>query len=289
MKEWKQLEVNEIWEFLKNLSLSYSNFVKINFAKKFSSTLNFDEKRTNTAASKLLNLSSLRVVALEYRSFSFGVSADKIMGRNEIENKSISEWRNNLINDFNNEVIDIDFDSNDIQKLLFEKYEKEEIKSIYYPIVKSINNNSNYTIAITNKNFSPKRKLKRISTQTLKSVFPKAENEIDEKSGNVNFIRTVIPVDNSKNIIKINVSSLTEDNLFTQRFEEIPGKLEEINLSFNDKFLLIKPIEFTLSHNPFSGNFKVHLKEIDLIFNIENFNHLQREFDEQMKKLILLP
>jgi hypothetical protein len=286
VKFGKTLEVNEIWEFLKNLSTSYSNYVKINFIKKFAEILNYDEKRTNVAMNKLLNLSSLRVVALEYHSFSFGVSADKMMGKHEIENKTILEWRNNLITDFNNEVIDIDFNVDKTQKELLNKYEKDEIKLIYLPIIKSINNNSSYSISLTNKNFSLKRKLKRIPINTLNSFFPKSDVENLEKKSEINFIKTVIPVDKSKKFIKLNVSDFDQDNLFTQRFAEITSAITEINYSQNDKFTLLKPVEFVLSHNPYQSIFEFELVEVNIKFNITNINNIQKEFDLVMKDYI---
>lgn len=283
----KTLEVNEIWNFLKNLSTSYTNYVKINFAKKFSKNYNFDVKKTNSALSKFLNLSRLRVVALEYRSFSFGVSVDKIMGKYEITDKQIKKWRNKIINQYNDEVIDIDYNSDAIQNTLLKKYERDEIKQIYYPIIKSINNVTNYSISITNRNFTPKKKFKRLTKQTISSLLPKvAKYELEEKT-EINFIKTIIPVDRSKNIIKLDVSELESENLFTQKLSEINGTLGHTNLDVNDKVELLKLVKFKLSYNAVNLDYTLIIPEGNITISLKHFNHIQKEFDEEISKLII--
>lgn len=282
----KTLEVNEIWNFLKNLSTSYTNYVSINFAKHFSRDFGYDAKRTSTALGKFLNLTKLRVVALEYHSFSFGVSSDTIMGSNEIQNKDISIWRKNLVKSYNNDVIDIDYNSPEILDFLASSYNENERRLIYTPIIKSINNPSNYTITLTNKNFKPLKSIKRLSKQNIDYILPKNAKEIDDNESKINFIRTIIPVDSSKNIIKLNVAELEEENLFTQKLEEITGRIEELNLDHNIKVKLKVAIDFALVYNPYTAMFTVHTNEPWLEFNIKNFNNLQKEFDKKITELI---
>ena len=107
----KTLEVNDIWNFLKNLSASYTNYIKIEFAKNFYPQFGADNDRQKKALNKLLDLTRLRVVALEYASFSIGVSADNFMGKNEIDVKEIQEWRGQIVKNYKNDVIEVNLDS----------------------------------------------------------------------------------------------------------------------------------------------------------------------------------
>lgn len=285
VKYEKTLEVNEIWNFLKNLSTSYTNYIKINFERQFSDYFGFDSGRINKALFKFLNLTKLRVVALEYKSFSFGVSADIMMGTQEIQNKDISEWRRRIVKEYNDEVIDINYNSEEFLNLLTLKYNDNERRLIYTPIIKSINNPSNYTISLTNKNFEPQKFIKRLSKQTIDYFIPKDSKAIEENETTINFIKTIIPVDSSKNIIKLNVSDLEHESLFTQKLEEISGQIIELNIGVR-KIKLNIPVNFTLSYNPYNTMFSVLIIEPNLKFDIKNFNNLQKEFDEKIIEMI---
>ena len=145
----------------------------------------------------MLELTRLRVVALEYHSFSIGVSADSFMGKSEIDIKDIQDWREVAVKSYKEDVIDINFDSRaDVEKVL-EKFNDEERRKIYDPLISSINNSSDYYISITDQNFTTKRKLKRIPSQTVDIILPKEIKKEPEKK-DIRFYKTIVAIDESK-------------------------------------------------------------------------------------------
>ena len=115
----KTLEINDVWNFLKNLTTSYTNYIKVELRNNFYTQLGADNNRVKKLQNKLIELTKLRVVALDYQSFSFGVAADTMMGRTEIEHKEVQRWREKLTRNFMADVVGVDYGSrNDVESIL---------------------------------------------------------------------------------------------------------------------------------------------------------------------------
>lgn len=280
----KTLEINDIWTFLKNLTQSYTNYIKIEFRNQFYSKLGADNNRIKKIQNKLIELTKLRIVAIDHQSFSFGVAADILMGRTEIEYKEVQKWREKLTRNFMNDVIAVNYSSrNDIETVL-EKYTEEERKSIFAPIIGSINNNSDFTISITDKDYVVKRELKRISSQVTGLVLPKEINA-EKPQKRIGFYRTIIPVDINKSAIKLRVSDLQENNLFTQKLEALDGIINHLTIDGKD-IPLKKKIDFSVNFDEKNEIFQILIPVINIHFSLKDFNELQQEFNEQFSTLI---
>lgn len=278
------LEVNDIWNFLKNLSTSYTNYIKIEFAKNFYPQFGADNDRIKKALSKLVDLTRLRVVALEYASFSVGVSADNFMGKNEIEIKEVQEWRGQIIKNYKNDVIEVNFDSIENVDNILQKFNEEERRKIFDPLVSTINNSSDYYITLTDSAFTPKKKLKRIPSQTVDILIPKEPaKEIPKKK--VGLYRTILPIDESKSSIKLKVSEIEENSLFTEKLEEV--ELQITKLTYRENIIgLKKEIDCQVRFNEHEGFFVANIKDLDVNINLSDLNSLQNEIDEAFSKMI---
>jgi len=278
------LEVNDIWNFLKNLSTSYTNYIKIEFGKNFYPQFGADNDRIKKALNKLLDLTRLRVVALEYASFSVGVSADNFMGKNDIEIKEIQEWRGQIIKNYKNEVIEVDFDSIESVDNVLQKFNEDERRKIFDPLVTSINNTSDYYISLTDSTFTPKKKLKRIPSQTVDILIPK-ESVKETPKKKVGLYRTILPIDESKSSIKFKVSEIEENNLFTEKLEEV--ELQITKLNYRDNTLVLKnEIGCQVRFNEHEGFFVANIKDLDVNINLTDLNSLQSEIDKAFSKMI---
>ena len=279
----KTLEINDVWNFLKNLTASYTNYIKTELKNNFYTQLGADNKRVRKLQNKLIELTKLRVVALDYQSFSFGIAADTMMGRTEIQYKEIQKWREKLTRNFMADVVGVDYGSrNDVESIL-EKYNENERKSIFEPLISSINNNSDFVITITDKKFKPKKTIKRISSQVVGMILPKEIN-LEKPQRRIGFYQTIIPVDINKSAIKLRVSDLQENNLFTQKLEELDGHVDHLILA-EKKVQLKKKIDFHVSFDEKNGLFQIMIPVINIHFSLKDFNELQHEFNEQFSTL----
>ncbi|HFA50562.1 MAG TPA: hypothetical protein ENJ95_16265 [Bacteroidetes bacterium] len=280
----KTLEINDVWNFLKNLTAAYTNYIKIEFQNKFYHLFNADKSRIKKLQNKLVELTRLRVVALDSKTFSFGISADSMMGRTEIEHKEIQKWREQVIKLFFADIIKTDFGSrNEVERIL-EKYNEGERRKIFEPYISSINNNSDFTIAITDKNFKTKKTIKRISNQIVDIILPK-NISANKPQRSIGFYRTIIPVDMNKSAIKLKVSDFAENNLFTQKLDALDGHISY--LVHEEKTVqLQKQIDFTVNYDEQNGLFQILVPGINIHFSLKDFNELQQEFNNQFSTLI---
>lgn len=206
---------------LNNLIKSYENYIKISFRNLFSNKYR-DIKKTIRAANRLLEVSPLRIVDLEYQSFSFGVSVDTVMGKDAIAREDVSRWRDASLSQYSAEVLNADFYSREGIDHIKSRFTPEERKAIYEPIFKAINSND-YYLSLTDNEYRPKRRLNQIPRSTEIEIIP-PNTKIDESLRDINYYTVVVTVDRSTNAKKGAVTiprKVLEDDLFTKPIESV--------------------------------------------------------------------
>jgi hypothetical protein len=227
------LEINHIWSFLKNLSASYQNYIQVNFYKHFSFVYSAD--KLNKIIEPLTKFSRLRLVDLEYKSFSIGVSADSMMGNETIHYKDVSQWRQKKVHLYKNEILDVNYNDREAIDKIVKKYDDNERRKIFDPLIKSINARE-HRIYLTDPTFKPKKELLKLPESTVQTILPKVKEVMDEP--NIEMIEIVTTIDKSKKYLTIKTDELGKD-LFSHTINETSWKLDEI--SVDDK-----PVKFTV-------------------------------------------
>ena len=266
------LELNDITQFLKNLSASYENYVKIKFQQKFGELYNNDPFRINKAVHKLLAFSKLRLVDLEFESFSFGVSIDTQMGNEQID-KAIRGFRKTLLAAYKKEVIEIDFMEEKEVAMLLEKFSVAERKAIYEPLIKNINQET-YSITLTNSKFTPRKEYRKIPQSTVKIIIPSKAKE--QVAPNVKMMQILVPVDKSKSKITIQTKEI-ENDLFSQPIEEYQISVQTIEIG-SEKIQLKEPVNFTIRQESETGAFIVLFAPLAFELRVKDFSKIKDEF-----------
>jgi hypothetical protein len=267
------LEVDHIWQFLRNLSNAYSNYLRIKFRQRFSSLFQDNPVKINRATATLLEYSKLRLVDLEFRSFGFGVAMDATMGNEKIDFKEIRSWRKEILQEFKKEVIDIDFNSKKDVDRVIQNFSEKERKAIYDPLIKSINRDE-YIVSVTNNNFEPRRTFSNIPSSTIRNIFPSAEKEPEEPS--VEMMQIIIPVDKSKSKHILSIREI-ENNLFSQPIEEYSTTLNVVEFE-NEVIQLNKSISFTIRQDKEHGTFDIIFEPLDLHLPVKDFSKIEDTF-----------
>ena len=295
------LEINHIWDFLKNISTSYQNFMQVNFFKHFSNIYNVD--KLNRIIDPLIKFSRLRLVDLEYKSFSIGVSADSMMGNDIIQYRDVAEWRQNKVHLYKNEILDVNYSDRETIEKIVKRYDESERRKIFDPLIKSINTREQ-RIYLTDPAFQPKKELRKLPESTVQTILPKIKEVKDEQS--IKMVELFTTIDKSKKYIKIKTDEL-EKGLFSQTINELTWKLIEIIVDDKPvKFAV--PIEYKISFDEVEGVVKASheilplnaistdLKEIKLLIENQIVNLYKRylqvkdtvgEKSDEIKKLIV--
>jgi len=266
------LALNDITQFLRNLSTSFESYVKVKFQQQFGDAYNNDPIRIHKAVSKLLAVSKLRLVDLEFESFSFGVSIDTQMGNEQLA-KEVRVFRKGLLEAYKKEVIEIDFLSEEIIEKLLQKFSTSERKAIYEPFLKSINQET-YSIILTNSKFTPQIEYRKIPQSILKLLLPsKVKTQI---AANVKMMQIIVPVDKTKSKITIRTKEI-ENDLFSQPIEEYRITVDTIEAGA-EKIKLKEKIDFTVQQATNTGEFIVLFKPLAFELKVKDFSKIKDEF-----------
>jgi len=266
------LELNHITQFLKNLSASYESYVKVKFRQQFGAFYNNDPFKIHKAVNKLLAVSKLRLVDLEFEGFSFGVSIDTQMGNEQLI-KRIREFRKTLLVTYKQEVVEVDFMSEKVIKELLQKFSTRERKAIYEPLIKSINQEA-YSITLTNSKLTPQIDYRKIPQSTIKRLIPsKAKTQIASK---VKMMQIIVPVDKTKSKITIRTKEI-EDDLFSQPIEEYKITVDTIEAG-EEKIKLKEKVDFTVQQATDTGEFIVIFKPLAFELRVKDFSKIKDEF-----------
>lgn len=255
------LEISHIWSFLRDLNASYNSFIEVRFRQLFSELFNFDEKRIKKVIQQILNFGKLRLVDLEYQSFSFGVNADTIMGKEFINQEEIRQWRKQVVPEYNKTVIEGDYSSSDFINGIIEKFNEEEREKIYKPVINNFNKKE-FSISITDRDFDPKnlRRIERIPNSTVHVILPPKPKEKEEYE--IGLVQMVVPLDKSKSRITLKVKDI-ENDLFTKAFDEITLTIEELPLE-DKEVHFAEPISYSLRLDKKSKLFIITFSEFDV-------------------------
>lgn len=266
------LELNHITQFLKNLSTSYENYVKIKFQEELGQLYNNDPFRINKAVNKLLAFSKLRLVDLEFESFSFGVSVDTQMG-NEQLTKEMKGFRKTLLASYKKEVMEVDFIEETVVASVLQTFSANERKAIYEPFLKSINQEA-YSIILTNSNFTPQIAYRKIPKSTVKIIVPTKIKE--QLAPNVQMMQIIVPVDKTKSKITIPTKEI-DDDLFSQSIEEYKITVDTIEVG-EEKIKLKEKIDFTIRQEAETGEFIVIFAPLAFELKVKDFSKIKDEF-----------
>lgn len=276
------LEIDHIWQFLQNLTKSHANYIEFDFRKKFSKLFINKETSLKNTISKIKKTSRLRLVDLEYKSFSFGVSTDTVMGNEKIDIKEVINWRKEVMPQYKKEVIDIDFNSPEDVDFVLRKFSDDERRAIYGPLLECTNKDA-YTISITNSKFEPQKKLRKVPRSTLNKVIVPRLRVKEE--GNIEVMEVIMEVDKSKDKTTIKNKDLGI-NLFAQPKEEFNYKIDKIPYKEGRTVKLKKAIEVLVKKDKESRGYLVSFPPLEISLTVNKFNDIKSAFLAKLIDLI---
>lgn len=272
------LEINHIWNFLKNLSSSYQNYIQVNFYKHFRTI--YSAEQLMKIIDPLTKFSRLRLVDLEYKSFSIGVSADSMMGNETIHHKDVSQWRQKKVHLYKNEILNIDYNDREAIDKILKKYDDNERRKIFDPLIKSINSRE-HRIYLTDTTFNPRKELRKLPESTVETILPKVKEANDEQ--NIEMVEIITTIDKSKKYLTIKTDELGKD-LFSHTIKETTWKLDEIIV--NDKPVKFAvPIEYKISLDAGDGVIKASHDTLQLNVSSTDLKQIKSLTESQIVSL----
>lgn len=207
-----------------------------------------DRSRINKEVNRIKERLSPRIAQNVFHSFEVWLSMDVVTL--EVDSPQEIEWRNHLIENYKNDILDVDVSSEEDGRIIAEKYSPEERKKIFDPLVKVYENEEiNITISDFNQTFKRDFSRKPI-TQSFKDIViptPTIEELEAKNQKKLRIITAVIALEEGEDISKIKKSKLKQNLLFTEENEINNFPINSPIIIGNRTILLKKPLRCVLS------------------------------------------
>jgi hypothetical protein len=165
-KYLETVSVENISDFTRNLNSSYESYVKQRFYQSFKNTIK-DEKVFESTKRKILIKATPRVCDLHFGSFEITLSNDKV--NNEGLGPQFIEWANNILKNYADEVLFIDYGNEQTLQQLMQNASAEELKEIYEPIINTISQKE-YFLDVREVGSAKKISFKKNYTKSKKTI-----------------------------------------------------------------------------------------------------------------------
>jgi hypothetical protein len=150
--------IDDILSVLKAIKVSFSNYLAVSFRKHFN-----DERfgDSNKLIAMLNKEFPLLYVNAKFRSFGASLSTDATIQTNNNYPTDINNWKKTLFEEFKNDVVYCNYNSENEIKTIREKFSDEERHFIYKGLIE-IYNSKKFNVSFTDETFE----------ETIKEVIP---------------------------------------------------------------------------------------------------------------------
>jgi len=229
--------------YLNNIKKSYHSYLADSYRKNFLelyTDLNDVEKTINRMQDNL----QLRLVDAKIASFGIGISVDSLPSTDL--KTSILEWTREIINDYRNEVIELDYNNPEKVDWVLANYTPEARQSIFKPILDLYSDN-NLNIYISGEGWTNQKIVKKLSKQFVRYVTEVPKLLQDTKTEK-EFVTVAVEVDKGTELGSIPKSVFANQPLFEKRSNSIEISKTSLiydKVQINFKPLLILNVEAT--------------------------------------------
>jgi len=258
------VSTNEAGSFLIAITKSIDSYIDYTATSKLKDII-IDRSRLNKTINRIKQKASPRVTDSSYSSFNVSLAIDTLVLKSE--NKHIEEWQNDLIEGYKNDVLDVDYSSQEDAIAIVERFpDPETRKKIFDPIFKILENQDvSLSVSSYNKSFERDYKRSRPAESFKTQVLPKQtiEDIIEAQEQKTRIVTAVFKLPAGGTFSDFRKKELIENLLFTQEGTQpimpIPSPIVVDDRSIN----LIQPLECLLMIDP-NGNIQLFNPKLDL-------------------------
>ena len=203
-----------------------------------------DRTKINKRINRFKEQLSPRIAQNVFHSFEVWLTMDVISMVSE--DKDEVKWRNEIIEKYKNDVLNVDISSAEDARIIEEKYTLEERKKIFDPLIRIYDNeNISVTISDYKNTFRREFKNKPLSNEFKEIVSPKPTKEDEEKEKNVQdtLVALIVRMKDGEDIGRIKIKDLRANLLFSETQPDIAYTINSPVEYKGVKYNLKKPIK----------------------------------------------
>jgi len=269
----KLVTLNQLSNFVNLFLKSYTSYSEVEFKKNFTSRYG-DQSILDKTFNKIKKPTELIMTSAKAASFEIGLAIDKTMLGGEISDRELKRWGKNIFSNYRANVIEIDYENEEILEDINEKYDYDQRQKIYKPFFDLINNNE------TQVSFGEKRDIlkpiKSVKKDKVERILPRIETE--ETKG-FEIVKYVV-----KQEIGKKTTRLTDENtLFSEKETEDKVKFDPSDyMNLNEEIKkFLENIEFSIKmegkmHTLFLTFKKLRIEVSDLDYKVAKVKLITR-------------
>lgn len=249
----------EAGAFLIDITKSIESYIDLTAMDSLKNSI-VDRAKLNKTINQLKQKVSPRIADTAYSSFQVSVAIDTVVL--QPENEHIKNWKNELIEGYKNDVLDVDFTNIEDAKAIVNRFpDTESRKKIFDPLFKILcNKDISLSVTSYNKGFVRNYKRGRPTEHFKEQILPRISLEeyilAQEKRSQI--VTAVFRLPQGVNLSEFKKKELIENLLFTQEGNQ-PTIPIQSPITVGDRLIeLSVPLECTLM--------------IDSVGNIQMFN-----------------
>lgn len=244
--------IDDILSVLRALKGSFSNYLAVSYRKHFTDDRFGD---SNKLIASLNREFPLLYVNAKFRSFGASLSTDATIQTNNNYPPEINNWKKTLFDEFKNDVVYCNYNSENEIKSISEKFTEEERHFIYKGLIE-IYNSKKFNVSFTDENFEEiVKEVNPISKKNREVILPKLspKQELEEKK----LVRT-FAMSSDKSGVKKSDIIFSEELSFAEFKHQLNSlSFEKETIDFNQTLEIVIVYEnncFTIDYADFGIN-----------------------------------
>lgn len=206
--------------FLRRIATSWSNFLSFDFFDSFKNRIT-DLKHMQKVVQEMHRRMDPRIYDLDYRSFMVGVGVDNIIS---IGDNDFFVWQKEVVGKYREEVLLIDYSSEEVLKDVRERVAPDRIKLVYSPLI-DIMKSEEYSLEV--KDVRTKRVVRypKLDKQRAAVLL---EQPAEPRSKETKLMQIVVEVPMNEEVTSIGKKQISDGLLFAQPIDDTVIPFEKL-------------------------------------------------------------
>ncbi len=224
----RAVRLHDAGYFLVDISLSAHEYARNDFYNKYKDDFT-DLKQLEKAVSNVGEFAEPLVVDAKFSSFEVMLSIDRYMGYDG-EKTEYRNWRKNLMKNYHEDVINIDYNSKEAIAKLEERFPNEATRRRIIKPVMDILVSKDYKLETRSANGDYKKIHPSISRKTYKEIIktsPPNPDSIEKKK----ILNVIVEVTEKDGVISFGKKTMNENILFQREEAQVELSVNYLNIS----------------------------------------------------------
>lgn len=268
--------VKVVNDFLDAITKSYKNFSHYSFLEDLKDSFSTQEKLQKAAKSVVNGIEPL-FVDVQQSSFSFGISNDVWSIKTDI--KAVKPWSNEILKRYKDEVIEIDYNSEEEVSSILKKYDLKERRSIFKPIFDVISD-TGYSVHTSDSTYKALKDIKPPSLRTSNRIIkPKQEDLVALEPQKKKLVNIVVEIPEGGEVKDLGKKKINDGLLFSTDVTKLTPAIDQLMAS-ERTYVFARPLVYELE---FDDNiYYIDYRPLNFSIQVEN----KDQIDSSLAKLI---